>query len=243
MSFKKIAIAALAFGFAAIATAQPGGPASRVTRGNGFGCAPPNVWVLESGGAICKDLTAPPPAPPVPPPSPVIPVVPPGSPLVLQPITVSAQMGLYSTVGPIIRITGTSTTVTLDNLNPKLNQSGSCTISVGQSCNWGYSTGSFPDPYGLTATDIYNQCALDYSINTHGTFFSATLNADNSISITAVSIANTPVGWGDSSNYFNYGVIPANYSSVSYQLPLDSFNTTGSGTGGRCWPPASGGGS
>lgn len=243
MSFKKIVFAALAIGFAAIATAQPGGPASRVTRGNGFGCAPPNVWVLESGGAICKDLTAPPPAPPVPPPSPVIPVVPPGSPLVLQPITVSAEAGLYSAVAPIIKITGTATSITLDNLNPKGTQTGTCTISPGQTCNWGFSTGSFPDPYGLSAADVFASCALDYSIGTHGTFFSATLNLDNSISITAVSVANTWVGWGDSTNYFNYAVIPANYASTSFRLPLDSFNTTGSGTGGRCWPPSGGGGS
>ena len=68
---KSTVILAFALGLAAVAHAQPGGPAANVNRGNGFGCQPPSVWVLENGGAICKDLTAPPPPPPVivPPPS------------------------------------------------------------------------------------------------------------------------------------------------------------------------------
>jgi hypothetical protein len=101
------------------------------------------------------------------------------------------------------------------------------------------------DTYGLSALDAFNQCALDYTTGSggySGTFFTASLGADLSIAITAISIANGWIGEGSVRNYFNYGVIPANNSSGSVRLPLDSFMTTGSGSGGRCWPNTGGSG-
>lgn len=170
---------------------------------------------------------------------------PPTTPLVLQPITVSAEMGANFAVGSIIQITGTTSTVTFTNLNPKPTQATACTVSPGQTCYLGFSTGSDPDPYGLNAVDAFNQCALDYTLASggyHGTYFAATLNPDTTISITAISIANGWIGQGAVSNFFNNGVIPASYSSGSYRLPLDSYNTNGSGSGGRCWPNTGGSG-
>lgn len=94
---KSTVILAFALGLAAVAHAQPGGPAANVNRGNGFGCQPPSVWVLENGGAICKDLTAPPPPPP-PPPLPIVPPTPPG--LTPQAMTVMYGPLLNPWAGP-----------------------------------------------------------------------------------------------------------------------------------------------
>lgn len=134
--FKKPALAAFAIGLVAVATAQtPGGPASRVPRGSGFGCQPPAVWVLESGGAICKDLTAPPPAPPVPPPSPVIPVTPPTPPSPSAPITIPVSAAINAgTIYDAMTITSTSAT----QATVQVNASGaSCTVSLGGTCHTG----------------------------------------------------------------------------------------------------------
>lgn len=95
---KSTVILASVLGLAGVAVAQTGGPAANVNRGNGFGCQPPSVWVLENGGAICKDLTAPPPPPVVPPPAPVIPPNPPG--LTPQLMTVMYGPLLNSWAGP-----------------------------------------------------------------------------------------------------------------------------------------------
>lgn len=133
--FKKTALAAFAMGVAAVAAAQtPGGPASRVPRGNGFGCQPPSVWVLESGGAICKDLTAPPPAPPVPPPSPVIPPAPP-SPPSAGPVTIPVSAAInYGTIYDALRVTSTSATQATVQV---VANGASCTVSLGGTCHTG----------------------------------------------------------------------------------------------------------
>lgn len=131
---KKAAIAALAGGMAAVTAAQtPGGPASRVSRGSGFGCQPPSVWVLERGGAICKDLTAPPPAPPVPPPSPVIPTSPPASPTFPTFVRLTA-MEVGGAATDVILLSATSAwNVTVEVLATG-NQ---CIVSVGSPCEMG----------------------------------------------------------------------------------------------------------
>lgn len=72
-------MAIIILGAAPFAEAQstgmsPGGHAARLTRGNGFGCQPPAVWVIEKGGAMCRDLSGVPPVVAPPGPSPVTPV-------------------------------------------------------------------------------------------------------------------------------------------------------------------------
>lgn len=117
------------------ASAQLGGPITRIEIGSGFGCAPPKQWVMSGGVATCSLPVPRAPAEPAR-------VEPTDGPLGAQPLQLAwTSRTRFGSFNRMIELKANATGITATYMLPALNNPviATCSVSAGRACDFSQS--------------------------------------------------------------------------------------------------------